>query len=155
MPELPARYRRCVERIRDGLGLPADATTPLEGALQERVSAAYAAARRQYFDPYLESRPYLFENLALNQLWLDTVPYHPERTFSEQHALMTFRIGLMRLHLIGAAAAEGALTDALVVETIQAFDKYVDGHQFWDRTFTMLRDERALDPPSLAALLLA
>jgi hypothetical protein len=154
MPELPARYRRCVERIRDGLGLPADSTTPLDGPLQERVAAAYAEARR-HLDPYLARRPYLFEHLALNQVWLDTFPYHPERTFSEQHALLTFRIGLMRLHLIGAAAAEGALTDDLVVETVQAFDKYVDGHQFWERTFAMLRDEQALDPPSLAALLLA
>ena len=155
MPELPARYRRCVERIRSGLGLPEDATTPLDGSLGEQVSAAYTQARRQHLGPYLVRRPYLFEHLALNQLWLGTFPYHPERTFAEEHALLAFRIGLARLHLIGAAAAEGALTDALVVETVQAFDKYVDGHQFWDRTMKLLRDEQALDPPSLAALLLA
>ena len=155
MPELPARYRRCVERVRVGLGLPADATTPLDGTLGERVGAAYSAARRQHLEPYLARRPYLFENLALNQIWLGTFPYHPERTFAEEHALLTFRIGLLRLHLAGAAAAEGALTDELVVETVQAFDKYVDGHQFWDRTMKLLRDEHALDPPSLAALLLA
>ena len=155
MPELPERYRRCVERVRDGLGLPADATTPLDGPLGERVAAAYAAARRDHLEPYLARRPYLFEHLALNQLWLGTFPYHPERTFGEEHALLAFRIGLARLHLVGAAAAEGALTDALVVETVQAFDKYVDGHSFWDRTIKLLRDERALDPPSLAALLLA
>jgi lysine-N-methylase len=155
MPELPERYRRCVERVRDGLGLPADATTPLDGPLGERVVAAYARARRRHLDPYLERRPYLFEHLAVNQLWLTTFPYHPERSFAEEHALLAFRIGLMRLHLVGAAAAEGGLTDALVVETVQAFDKYVDGHSFWDRTMTLLRDEGAQDPPSLAALLLA
>jgi lysine-N-methylase len=155
MPELPDRYHRCVERVRLGLGLPEDATTPLDGPLGERVAAAYARAQRRYLDPYLAERPYLFEHLALNQLWLGTLPYHPERSFADEHALLAFRIGLARLHLIGAAAAEGGLTDALVVETIQAFDKYVDGHTFWDRTMTLLRDERALDPPSLAALLLA
>lgn len=155
MPELPARYRRCVERVQDGLGLPADATTQFDGALGERVAGAYASAQRDHLEPYLRQRPYLFEHLALNQLWLGTFPYHPERTFAEEHALLVFRIGLARLHLIGAAAAEGALTDALVVETVQAFDKYVDGHTFWDRTMSLLRDERALDPPSLAALLLA
>jgi lysine-N-methylase len=155
MPELPARYRRCVERVRVGLGLPEDATTPLDGSLGEQVAAAYAAARRQHFEPYLARRPYLFENLALNQIWLGTFPYHPERSFADEHAILAFRIGLTRLHLIGAAAAEGALTDELVVETVQAFDKYVDGHQFWDRTMKLLRDERALDPPSLAALVLA
>jgi hypothetical protein len=155
MPELPDRYRHCVERVRLGLGLPLDATTPLDGPLGEQVAAAYARARRRHLDPYLDERPYLFEHLALNQLWLGTFPYHPERSFAEEHALLAFRIGLTRLHLVGAAAVEGALTDALVIETIQAFDKYVDGHSYWDRTMTLLRDEQALDPPSLAALLLA
>lgn len=155
MPELPSRYRRCVERVRDGLGLPADAAAPLDGPLGERLGAAYTAARRRHLEPYLARRPYLFEHLALNQIWLTTFPYHPERTFAEEHALLAFRIGLTRLHLVGAAAAEGGLTDDLVVETIQAFDKYVDGSSFWDRTMKVLRDEHALDPPSLAALLLA
>lgn len=155
MPEIPARYRRCLERVRTGLGLPADPATPLDGPLGERVSAAYAHARVRHLDPYLEQRPYLLENLALNQVWLGTFPYHPERDFSDEHAILAFRMGLMRLHLAGAAAAEGALTDDLVVETVQAFDKYVDGHQFWDRTIKMLRGEHALDTPSLAALLLA
>ena len=155
MPELPPRYRTTVERIRSGLGLPSDATTPLEGPVGERVGEAYARARRRHFDPYLAQRPALFENLVLNHLWLGTFPYHPERSFAEEHALLAFRVGLLRLHLVGVAAAEGGLTDALVVETIQAFDKYVDGYSFWDRTLKLLRDERALDPPSLAALLLA
>lgn len=155
MPELPARYRRCVDRIRRGLKLPEDATTPIDGALGERVAAAYAEARTEHLEPYLARHPYLLEHLALNQIWLGTFPYHPERTFAEEHALLAFRLGLTRLHLAGAAAAEGGLTDALMIETIQAFDKYVDGHSFWDRTMKLLRDERALDPPSLAALLLA
>jgi hypothetical protein len=155
MPDLPTRYRRCLDRVRTGLGLPDDATTPLDGSLGERLATSYAAARRQHLEPYLARRPYLLEHLALNQLWLGTFPYHPERTFAEEHALLAFRIGLTRLLLTGAAAAEGALTDALVVETVQAFDKYADDLSFWDRIMRLLRDERALDPPSIAALLLA
>lgn len=155
MPDLPPRYRRCVDRLRVGLGLPDDATTPLDGPLGERIAAAYTAARHQHLDPYLRARPYLVEHVLLNQLWLGTFPYHPERTFAEEHALLAFRVGLLRLHLVGAAAAEGGLTDALVVETVQAFDKYVDGQEFWTRTLRLLRQEHALDPPSLAALLLA
>ena len=155
MPELPPRYRRCVDRVKDGLGLPADPTTPLSGPLGDRVAEAYGRARQRHLDPYLAARPYLLENLALNSIWLGTFPYHPERSFSDEHAILAFKIGLMRLQLVGVAAAEGGLTDELVVETVQAFDKYVDGHQFWDRTIKMLRGEHALDPTSIAALLLA
>ena len=90
-----------------------------------------------------------------NQIWLTTFPYHPERSFADEHALLAFRVGLARFQLVGAAAHAGTLTDELVVETIQAFDKYVDGHDFWDRTFRLMQREQALDPASLAALLLA
>jgi hypothetical protein len=38
---------------------------------------------------------------------------------------------------------------------VQAFDKYADDLSFWDRTMKLLRDEHALDPPSITALLLA
>ncbi len=155
MPTLPPRYRRCLERIRDGLGLPADAATPLDGAVGARVAEAYAAAKRAHLAPFLAQRPYFFENLVLNHIWLGTFPYHPERSFAEEHALMAFRVGLIRLHLVGAAAAEGALTEDLAVETVQAFEKYADSHEFWEHTTKLLRDERALDPGSLAALLLA
>src|SRR5688572_21279470 len=72
MPELPARYRRCVERLRSGLGLPTDATTPFDGPLGERVGGAYTRARRKHLKPYLARRPYLFEHLAINQIWLST-----------------------------------------------------------------------------------
>jgi hypothetical protein len=155
MPDLPTRFRRSLDRVKRGLGLPDDATAPLEGALGERVVQAYTNARRDHLEPYLARRPWFFENLLVNQIWLTTFPYHPERTFAEEHALLAFRVGVARFQLIGAAAAEGALTDELVIETIQAFDKYVDGHDFWDRTFKLMQREKALDPISLAALLLA
>jgi lysine-N-methylase len=155
MPDVPPRFRRCLDRLRDGLGLPDDVTSPLDGAPGERVTAAYASARRDHLEPYLARRPWLFEHLLVNQIWLTTFPYHPERSFAEEHALLAFRVGLVRFQLVGAAAAEGGLTDALVVETIQAFDKYVDGHDFWERTFRLMQREQALDPASLAALLLA
>jgi hypothetical protein len=155
MPNVPPRFRRCLDRLRDGLGLPDDATSPLDGLLGERVAARYAMARQTYLVPYLAQRPWLLENLLVNQVWLTTFPYHPERSFAEEHALLAFRVGLVRFQLVGAAAAERGLTDALAVETIQAFDKYVDGHDFWGRTFRLMQREQALDPPSLAALLLA
>jgi lysine-N-methylase len=155
MPDLPARFRKSLDRVKQGLGLPDDATAPLEGALGERVARAYANARRDHLEPYLAQRPWVFENLLVNQIWLTTFPYHPERTFAEEHALLAFRVGLVRFQIVGAAAHGGALTDDLLVETVQAFDKYVDGHDFWDRTYRLMKREKALDPASLAALLLA
>jgi hypothetical protein len=151
MQGVPARYRRCLDRLRDGLGLPTDPNAPLS----RRTLMAYRAALDGHVRPYLRARPHLLENVLTNLVHLSTFPYHPRRSFASEYAVLVCRVAMLQIHLVGAAAAEGRLTDELVVETVQAFDKYVDGHTFWDRTLKLLRDERALDPPSLAALLLA
>ena len=152
-PAVTPRHRAYQERLRTGLGLPDDPKTRLVGSLGDRVAAICSEAREKHLEPYLARRPYLLENLVANRLWRSTFPFHPERTFAEEHALLAFWIGLVRLQLIGAAAAEGQLIDELVVETIHGFHKYPTRRRFWDWTLTMLREAQALDRASLTALL--
>jgi lysine-N-methylase len=140
MGNLPPRYRACVERVRQGLGLPPGADEPIEPQTYER----YAVAREAHLVPYLRRRPYVLEHALLNHILLSSFPFHPVRPFLEEYALLVCRFGLLELHLVGAAAAEGGLTDALVVETVQAFDKYADSADYWDRTLRLLRRSDAL-----------
>jgi hypothetical protein len=140
MPNIPPRYRACLERVREGLGLPLRADEPLDPRTDER----YAAAREAHLLPYLRQRPYVLEHALLNHILLSSFPFHPVRSFLEEYALLVCRFGLLELHLVGAAAAEGELTDALVVETVQAFDKYADSADYWDRTLRLLRRSDAL-----------
>ena len=148
MRNLPPRYRASLDRLRAGLNLPGDPTAP-HG---EGVAHAYATAVREHLRPYLRARPYVVEHALLNHVLLGTFPFHPERSLFEEYALFVCRYGLLKLHLVGAAAAEGALTDELVVETVQAFDKYPDSPDYWDRTLALLRREGALNPAALATL---
>lgn len=148
MADLPARYRVCLERVRDGLGLSA---SPSDGP-EEAVARAYARALPR-FRAYLERRPYLLEHVLLNHLLLSTFPFHPQHTFFEEYAVLACRLALLKLHLVGAAAV-GELTDELVVETVQAFDKYPDSPDYWRRTLELLRREGALSPAGVAALLI-
>jgi lysine-N-methylase len=151
MPNLPSRYRACLDRVCAGLGLPADADAPLGG----RVAEAYFDALRERFLPYVRNRPHVLANAIVNQIYTTSFPFHPERSFFDEYALLVARYVLLKLHLVGAAAAEGALTDELVVETVQAFDKYPDSPDYWQRTLNLLRRDDALDTPGLSALLLA
>src|SRR5205814_6353006 len=41
MPGVPPRYRACLDRLRDGLGLPAGSGVPPEPEQSERVARAY------------------------------------------------------------------------------------------------------------------
>jgi hypothetical protein len=129
----------CLERLRDGLRLSLDPAASLDVAVVQAYGDGLARLR-----VYLRRRPWLLENVLANQLWVGNFPYHPRRGLLEEYALFISRHRLLELHLVGAAAAEGrrgrggGLSDALVVETIQAFDKYVDGPDFWERTLALL-----------------
>ena len=149
MPGLPPRYRACLDRLRDGLGLPPDPAAPLERTLARAYRAGLGP-----FRAYVLSKPHVLENALVNQIYVTNFPFHPRHTFFEEYAIFGCRYALLKLHLIGAAAAEGALSDALVVETVQAFDKYADSPEYWQRSLDLLRREAALDLPSLAALVL-
>ena len=83
-----------------------------------------------------------------------TFPFHPEHSFVDAWALLAFRHALLTLHLVGAAAWSGRLSDELLVETVQAFDKYADSPDYWERTLSLLRRENALTEPGVAALLM-
>ena len=149
MRGVPDRYRRCLDRLRDGLALPADPTAPLP----PRTRAAYTGALHRHVRPYLRARPYLLENALANYVHLSTFPYHPARSFAEEYAALICRSATLVLHLVGTAAAEGGLTDDLVVETIQTFDKYADSPDYWDRALALLRRHDALSLPRLWSLL--
>jgi hypothetical protein len=134
MDGLPERYRRCLERVAAGLD-------------SGRWAAGWAS-----FEAYTVQKPWVFENLLVNQVLTSNFPFHPTRGFLEEWTILACRYALIALHLVGAAAAEGALTDALVVETIQAFDKYADSEDYWRRTLGLLRDEGLLSLEAVARL---
>jgi lysine-N-methylase len=149
MQGVPTRYRRCLDRLRDGLALPTDPNAPLS----RRSLAAYAAALDGHVRPYLRARPHLVENVLANVIHLSTFPYHPRRSFADEYAVLVSRSALLVIHLVGAAAAEGTLSDDLVVETVQAFDKYADSPDYWERVLVLLRRQDALGLSQLWALL--
>jgi hypothetical protein len=149
MAGLPPRYRACLDRLRAGLQLAADPAEPPGPGL----AAAYAAGRAA-LRAYLRARPYVLEHALLNQVYLGNFPFHPARGFFAEHAVLAARHALLKLHLIGAAAAAGSLSDAVVVETVQAFDKYADSPDYWERTLRLLHREGALNQSGLADLLL-
>jgi hypothetical protein len=126
------------------LRLPVDPAASLDAAVEQAYAEGSAG-----LDGYLRQRPWLFENLLANQVWVGNFPFHPRRSLLAEYALLVSRYRLLELHLVGAAATEGELSDEVVVETIQAFDKYADSPDYWDRTLTLLSAADLLDPDTL------
>jgi hypothetical protein len=148
MERLPGRYRRCLDRARDGLGIGAAG-----GPSANRTLRSCYAVGREHYRRYVDQSPHVLDNWLRAVALLGSFPYHPERGFFLEWAIFALRYGLVRLQLIGAAAAEGELTDDLVVETVQAFDKYVDGDEYWRRTLGLLERNGMLSLEGIARLI--
>jgi lysine-N-methylase len=159
-------FRHCVERLRSGLRLDREAAGTVPGALareaagsgaEDRVSAAavaaYDAASRAYFAPYVAASPHVLENYLVNQVYTSAFPFGLGQCFREDYALLVIWYALLRLYLVGVAAHEGRLTDALVVEVVYRLhralahdDAYVRG------VLTHLRQHDALSLAYATAL---
>ena len=146
-----ARYQACFDRVTAGLGLDADTRAPLAPSIE----AAYTAALTRYLLPYAERRPSVLENAVRNFAWWTDFPFTRGRPFVEDYAALVIYYALLKLHLLGAAAAEGGLADALVVEVAQSVERAMSGSlPFQASAIELLRREDALNVPTLAALLL-
>jgi lysine-N-methylase len=146
MRGMPARYKTVLYRIQRGLALPADPAAPLGPPTRD----AYQRAR-QCWESYAAHRPWLLEQYLVNHIWLSSFPFHPPQTFFAAYAQLICRYAIIRLHLIGVAGDVDPLVDELVVETIQAFEKYADTPDYWQRLSRMTGSLSATELAVLAA----
>jgi lysine-N-methylase len=144
MRGVPARYRVVLDRLQLGLALPADPAA----ALGPETRAAYEQARQRWAR-YVASRAWLLENYLANHIWLSSFPFQPPGSFFDAYTRLICRYAIVRLHLIGAAGSVDEVGNDLVIETIQAFEKYADTPDYWQR---VLRVAGNLSADGLAAL---
>lgn len=92
----------------------------------EQAASQYGDALRAVYAPYMAQRPQLMENLVVNAVYASAFPFTVGRTLYEDYAVLAVRYCFVKLHLVGAAAAEGALTDQIVVDIINVLERAVD-----------------------------
>lgn len=114
-----ARHAALVARAAGGLGYS-------DAADKAHVAAACARATREHLSPYLDSRPFVLENYLVNQVLATTFPFGKDRTWFEAYSVLVAKYAVVRLLLAGVAAFERRMDDALLVETVQTFQRAVD-----------------------------
>jgi lysine-N-methylase len=103
-PEL-CRIHECVQEFLQGLGCESDSS--LEGCT-ERYSEAY----RRYYQPFMESHPFLLENYLVNHIFRVVFPFGQDakQCFERPHQeylMLCLEFAVMKGLLIGMAARHG------------------------------------------------
>ena len=143
------RYDQLVDRVARGLRLRRTAQAG------EDSIAAYDMAHEGIVRAYLDRRPHLLENFLVNHVYSTSFPFSGGRKPFDEYVLMSVRFALVKMLLVGAAACEGRLTDDLVIETIQPFERVVSHDpSFLRHMLQLLKRSHAATMPFLTALVL-
>jgi lysine-N-methylase len=108
-PGVSGRYLELVRRIRQGL-----------------AAEPYAGALTQLYQPYMARRPHVVENLLINHVYATSFPFVTGQSLYDQYLLLASQYLITKWHLVGLAAAEGRLTDALLVELVHLLRRAVE-----------------------------
>ncbi|MBI4213671.1 MAG: flagellin lysine-N-methylase [Chloroflexi bacterium] len=142
------RYQSCVDRMSSGLGL--------EAGDEAASVAAYEDAVARFVAPYVAANPHVLGNYLVNEMLVTPFPFSSGSTVFENYVMLVARYALVKLHLVGVAAFEQRLDDALVVEVIQPFQRAVDHHrQFLDHAISLLRQNDVANMAYMAILIVS
>jgi lysine-N-methylase len=148
---VPARYRRCLDRLQAGLQVDVR-VRPSDPRISMR---AFAAARRAFYDPYVCRHPHVLENLLVNDVLAQAFPFGGGRPLLDEYALFVARFALIRLHLVGMAAFAGGLDHETVVEVVQSFERHGGTASSYETDILgPLRGEACINVERLAVLVL-
>jgi len=114
------RYTAIVAKVEQGLQLQANRMT------DDAVISHYNSALNDIYNPYMSQRPWLVANLLVNQVYSSVFPFGGGSTMFDDYLLLVLRYALIKLHLVGVAAFDGALDDAQVIEVVHVFQRTVD-----------------------------
>ncbi|MGE5404061.1 MAG: flagellin lysine-N-methylase [Candidatus Saccharibacteria bacterium] len=92
----------------------------------ERMVNRYQAAYAEYYEPFLRTREYIFENYLVNTVFAYLFPFNYKESFFDTYVALVLRYALIKMLLIGMAGYHKGLTEDLVIKLIQSFTKSIE-----------------------------
>jgi len=143
-------YRQIASRVQAGLG----ADTP--DASDEAVLARFEAAAERLYKPYMAAHPYVMGNFLTNFIYATAFPFAEGKDPFVDYLALVMRYCLLKVHLIGSAAAEGKLNDALVVAVVHRLERAVNhNQQFRNHVLRLLMNPETITTEELTRIIVA
>ncbi|MBZ9624554.1 flagellin lysine-N-methylase [Clostridium sp. FP2] len=124
---LRKNYVDSIEKFKKGL--------KIEDEIQmEECIKAYKEATKEYYEPYIKDREYIFENYLVNDVFQRMFPYKDENFFNE-YMILVLNYSIIRLLLTGMASCDKELTDTMVIDLIYSFSRDVLHNNVFIKSF--------------------
>ncbi len=102
--------------------------------------AGYEEAWETLYRPYVAGRPHVLENMLVNHVYASTFPFVIGRSFFDEYLMFATRFAVTKAHIVGMAAAQGRLTDELVVDIVHMLWRALDHNsQYQNHVLDLVR----------------
>lgn len=124
---LRKKYVEHIEKFKKGL--------KIQGEIQiNECIKVYKESVKEYYEPYIKDREYIFENYLVNDVFQRMFPYKDDNFFNE-YMIIVLNYSIIRLLLTGMASCDKELTDAMVIDLVYSFSRAVLHNNMFIKAF--------------------
>jgi lysine-N-methylase len=149
------RFIDCYRSFIEGIGYRDGIDTPT-------LAAQYSAGQNEYYQPFMASREYIWENYLIAKAYKDLFPFGPQqslygqtRTVYQEFVLLASQYFFVRTLLAGFAGfAREKLSQEDIVRIVQSFSRAVEHDlPYLTKLLTSLEHGKIAELPTLARLI--
>ena len=127
-------YIDCVAEFLSGIEYTAESKV-------EDVGEKYKEAYLNYYEPFVREHEYIFENLLANYMFKELFPINSKEGVFDDYIKIVIHYSLIKMLLIGMAASNKKLDEALIVRLVYSFSRAIEHNKiFFDNTFKLFKE---------------
>lgn len=107
----------------------------------EDVGEKYKEAYLKYYEPFMKEHEYILENLLVNYIFKELFPIYSKEGVFDDYMKLSIHYSLIKMLLIGMAAYNKKLDEALIIKLVYSFSRAVEHNKvFFNNTFKLLKE---------------
>lgn len=127
-------YVQCVIEFLSGIKYTADAKV-------EEIGERYKEAYLNYYEPFMKGHEYILENLLVNYVFREIFPVNSPKGAFDDYMNLVIHYSLIKMLLIGMAAYNKKLDEALIIKLVYSFSRAVEhNRKFFGNTFKLFKE---------------
>ena len=140
-------YIDCVIEFLRGIGYTAEAKVEEAG---ERYKEAYL----NYYEPFVKEHEYIFENFLVNHIFKEVFPIVSKGGVFEDYTKLVIHYSLLKMILIGMAAFNKKMDEALIVRLVYSFSRAIEHNKIFFRNTFKIFEENGYNTMAYMAILI-
>lgn len=129
-------YIDCITKFLKGLEYTADSKV-------EEMGEKYKYAYLNYYEPFMREHEYIFENFLVNHMYKELFPVSSKEGIFDDYIKLVIHYSLIKMILIGMAAYNKKLDEALIVRLVYSFSRAIEHNKiFFNNTLKLFKENK-------------